>query len=457
MNTPSVSDTETAMLKRSNWTGKCSRFLLSVAVIIGLVGCAGGTQGSPAPSATPGHYDFSGVKSVKHNGVDMDPAAALDATSRGYAEVLEKIQTEANPIGGSVRFVLPDHDRLRVLAVQRAKQPGGGAVEFFAELERLELHLFADVVARSHLFTSVTVAEQNNTVAPDPVGADYLIWFQVGSVGANNTGPWIGRWQMKRAGAAVVDAVGIDPGTPAGPVRLESFVKSVRLAVAHQNGGSVMATSNGVHRAIRGGTGIVIDAQGHVLTNNHVIANCPDLRITDTNGTSGTASLIAADAANDLALLKTERRWPAWASFRDSHGLRPGEPLVVTGFPLAGVVSPEMAVTTGSLTALAGGRGDTRQLQFSAPIQPGNSGGPVLDETGKVVGIASSMLNGLVVAAATGALPQNVNFAIKTNTAREFVDANHVALDDGPGRGTMSAASIGDLARKFTVKIECWR
>ena len=130
---------------------------------------------------------------------------------------------------------------------------------------------------------------------------------------------------------------------------------------------------------------------------------------------------------------------------------------MATGFPLSGLVSSEMAVTTGSLTALAGLRGDTRQLEFSAPIQPGNSGGPVLDDTGRVVGVTASMLNGLALAAATGALPQNVNFAIKAATVREFVEAHQVALDGGAGHPGMNAAAVGDLARGFTVKIECWR
>jgi Trypsin-like peptidase domain/Cation transporter/ATPase, N-terminus len=102
------------------------------------------------------------------------------------------------------------------------------------------------------------------------------------------------------------------------------------------------------------------------------------------------------------------------------------------------------AVTTGSLTALAGAGGDSRQFQFSAPIQRGNSGGPVLDDSGRVVGIASSGLNGLVVAMATGALPQNVNFAVKTDVAKAFLEANRVGFDEGPGRLRRGAGAADD-------------
>ncbi len=423
-------------------------------------GPAVGWQPPPGAVAAPlsaarGPYDFSGA-TVKLDGQLMDPGAVLDALNRTDSLVLGQITPEATPIPASLRIVLPDHDRLRVLAIQAVKQPGGGAVEFEAERMRLQQHVLADVVVRRHLFTAANLTEQNDTVAPDAAGADYVLWFMVRSVSGNNAGPWVGAWQLKRSGAAAADMVGVDPGTPFGPPRALSFANSIRMTIAHQMGGNMAIGSAGSRRVVSAGTGIAVDAQGHVLTNNHVIAGCPDLRVTDSTG-STSASLLAADPANDLAVLRTGRHATGWASFRDGQGLRPGESLVVTGFPLTGVVSPEMAVTTGSLTALAGAGGDVRQLQFSAPIQPGNSGGPVLDETGKVIGVASSMLDGLMLAALTGMMPQNVNFAVKTSVVRAFLQANQIAVDSGPAHAAMSAAAIGDSARRFTVKIECWR
>jgi S1-C subfamily serine protease len=130
--------------------------------------------------------------------------------------------------------------------------------------------------------------------------------------------------------------------------------------------------------------------------------------------------------------------------------------VVVTGFPLAGIVSSDMSVTTGSLTALKGPRDDTRILQVSAPIQPGNSGGPALDDAGDVIGIVSSTLNALALAAATGgALPQDVNFAIKASLIEEFLDSNNVHYARTATHHSMSNADIADKARKFTVRVEC--
>jgi S1-C subfamily serine protease len=456
------------------------RLLLSASLAVSLAACAGGqrpraaaTGGTtiaiklPAPptaddaalallSATPGAYDYHGIKSVSVDGQPMAPEAALDQLNRSYAAIVAQTPAESDPLHGSARIVLADHDRLRPMSAVLFRFGGDAAVDFVTEQNRLNEHAVADVLARSHLFTAVTVVEQNDTDEPAAEGADYVIWYQVRSATPNNAGPWSGHWRLKRAGNPAVGSITFDPGTAAGLPRFESFLKSVRLAVANPAATASAGDSNTSH-ALKGGSGIVIDGRGNVLTNNHVIAGCEALRVTDTGGTASPATLVAADAANDLALLGTERHPADWAGFRDSHGLRPGEPLVVTGFPLAGLVSPDMAVNTGSLTALSGLRGDSRQFQFSAPVQPGNSGGPVIDDSGRVVGIATAELNGLAIAAATGTLPQNVNFAIKSSTARTFLEAHDITLDTAAAGQRMTAAEVGDVARKFTVKVECVR
>jgi S1-C subfamily serine protease len=427
---------------------------LATTALVGvlLAGCAaapGGMGGAPV-SATPGQYDYSGMV-ARINGQVLPPLAALQAENQGFSRIVAQIPPQDHPTAGRARIVLPDHDRLRVLVTPR---PSEGAINFQAEQRRLALHSLADAIIRSRIFADVDLVEQNDTDAPDAVGGDYLIWYQVHSLGPNRSGPWVGRWQMKRAGAAAVDALAADPGTPVGVPRLMSFVQSVSFAAAHPGAGGASAGPAG-GQGISMGTGIVVDTQGHVLTNNHVVSRCAAPQVTDAYGDAADATIVARDETNDLALLRTDRHWPASARFRDSRSLRPGETLVVTGYPLSGLVSPEMAVTTGSLTALAGIRGDSRQIQFSAPIQPGNSGGPVLDDSGRVVAVTSSMLNGLVLAAATGALPQNVNFAIKTDIAGEFLADHEVAVDTSPTRALGNAASVADVARKFTVKIAC--
>jgi hypothetical protein len=457
-----------------------ARFLSCAAALVTLTGCivppppnasVGGTIVNlkvPAPPASmaeadsvlsvwPGHFDYPGLKAVNVSGQIMTPDAGLDLLRRGYASLVLQTPVDPSPIRGSVRIVLADHARLRALAGGLIRL-GEGTVDYWAEGQRLDHAATAYAIARSHMFSSVQIVEQNDTIEPSAGGADYLIWFQVRLATANNAGPWIGLWKLKRAGNPAIGQLAFAIGTPEGLPRFQSFLQSVHVVAANPSASASASGSAGAGGVVKSGSGIVIDATGHIMTNNHVIDGCQALRVIDTAGTMTPASVVAADSVNDLALLKTDRRWPTWAAFRDSQGLRPGEPLVVAGFPLVGLVSPEMAVATGSLTALAGIRGDSRQFQLSAPVQPGNSGGPVIDDSGRVVGVATSVLNGLAVATATGgAMPQNVNFAIKTSTAREFADTHDVRLDTASAGHGMSAAEVGDIARKFTVKVECPR
>ena len=116
------------------------------------------------------------------------------------------------------------------------------------------------------------------------------------------------------------------------------------------------------------------------------------------------------------------------------------------GFPLSGVLASGGNITTGNVTALVGVRDDSRHLQISAPVQPGNSGGPLLDHNGNVVGIV------------VGQLPshyQNVNFAIKSSVARDFLDAQGVQVENVENHSVLSTPDIADRAKTFTVRIEC--
>lgn len=131
--------------------------------------------------------------------------------------------------------------------------------------------------------------------------------------------------------------------------------------------------------------------------------------------------------------------------------------MVVVGFPLHGVLASEANVTTGTVSALAGIRNDTRFLQITAPVQPGNSGGPLLDQNGQIVGITVSKLDTLKLAKATGDISQNINFAINGGVAKSFLDSQSVEYETGAPSKTMGSAEIGAAAKKFTLLVECYR
>ena len=201
------------------------------------------------------------------------------------------------------------------------------------------------------------------------------------------------------------------------------------------------------------GTGFAVDGDGHVLTSRHLVAGCREIRVAP----DAVAKLLGDDPRNDLALLRVSRRFADAATFRAGGGVRQGDTVLVAGFPLQGLVSSGLAVTTGTVSALAGPGDDRRILQISAPVQPGNSGGPVLDLSGNVVGVVAMKLNALEVARRTGAIPQNVNFAVSALAARALLDAHKVAHATAPSTRTLSPADVAERARAFTVPVECWK
>jgi S1-C subfamily serine protease len=203
------------------------------------------------------------------------------------------------------------------------------------------------------------------------------------------------------------------------------------------------------------GTGFYVARDGSLVTNNHVVEACGEMRISD--GASGiSAKVIALDPERDLALLRAPKPVDAAAVFR-SEKSRLGENIVVVGFPLTGLLSSEPIVTSGIVSALAGMRDNQRELQISAPIQPGNSGGPVFDASGRIAGIAVGTLDTVQLARAIGVVPENINFAIKADEARQFLAAHGVTVATADRGKELSTAAIAEQAVKMTVRLECWK
>lgn len=226
---------------------------------------------------------------------------------------------------------------------------------------------------------------------------------------------------------------------------------------------AIFATGATVARAatveIATGSGMLIGANGEILTNAHVVEACRSIKLTFPDGGSESGTLIARDEQNDLAVLRSKRppRAAAVAVFRDSPPLRTGESIVVLGYPLTGVLATGANLTVGNVSALAGLRDDSRYLQISAPVQPGNSGGPVVDASAHVVGIVTATLDSVRVARAIGDIPQNVNFALKAQVARTFLDSKLISYKTDKSTARLSPSDVGDIARPFTVHVACTR
>ncbi|HEX4263654.1 MAG TPA: serine protease [Verrucomicrobiae bacterium] len=195
------------------------------------------------------------------------------------------------------------------------------------------------------------------------------------------------------------------------------------------------------------GSGFVISPEGHILTCSHVLEN-------QTNATVWISSLrypcrvLANDTNADLALLQVNVAHEPFRPlpFSPTTNYFMGQSVFTMGFPLAGVLGTEPRLNNGMVSATVGLDDDPKFVQVSAAVQPGNSGGPLLTPEGQAMGVVSATLNPLkVFAQSGGALPQNVNFAIKLNIVRDFLASNHIKLPETP---TNNAAQAFEEAKK---------
>jgi tetratricopeptide (TPR) repeat protein len=246
----------------------------------------------------------------------------------------------------------------------------------------------------------------------------------------------------------------------------------VRIALAKHLSAAVALVCGATTLAIGDtftGSGVVIGSRGEILTNSHVVEGCESILVQVPSESPEKAVLIARDERNDLAVIRTNKTLKAIATFREGSPPRAGDGVIVLGYPLSGLLAATANLTVGNVSALAGLGNDSRYLQISAPVQPGNSGGPLLDGSGHLIGIVTFKLNAANVARATGDIPQNVNFAIKAAVARTFLDSQGIAyrVEATPVRGfwdfgrhaksgeQLSPADVGAIAKPFTVYIEC--
>jgi len=206
------------------------------------------------------------------------------------------------------------------------------------------------------------------------------------------------------------------------------------------------------------GSGFVVSASGALLTNHHVANGCSNLKIRDSSRIEYDATVVATDAKNDLALLQTSTglSMPA-ATFRANGSVEAGENVVALGYPLAGVLASEVNVSFGYVSATAGLADDTSKLQISAPVQPGNSGGPLLDQAGNLIGVVVAKLDAIKVAKAIGDIPQNINFAVKGEVAQVFLKAHKVKFKTATATKKLENTDIASRGRAFTVLVECYK
>lgn len=206
-------------------------------------------------------------------------------------------------------------------------------------------------------------------------------------------------------------------------------------------------------RVVSTGTAFAVE-RDRLLTAAHVVRSCRSIRLMQ-EGRTRSATVQALDPQNDLALLRVAEGGTVWAAFCGDPPVAVGEPVVAAGFPLSGLLAAGLHVTTGIVSATAGLGNDARFWQITAPVQPGNSGGPLVDHYGAVIGVVVSKLDALAVAKQVGDIPQNVNFAVKGKVVEAFLEAQGLAIKRSSAHKALDVPAVADLVRQMSYFVEC--
>ena len=222
------------------------------------------------------------------------------------------------------------------------------------------------------------------------------------------------------------------------------------------------------------GSGFFVSKMGHVITNAHVVKNCKKVTIGDNANKQVPAELINTDRSNDLALLKLSTLEMASAESKSliqklgivivplaskgllrSEDVKLGEKVLVAGYPYGDLFSNTMKVTSGIVSATRGLGDDSGRFQLDAAVQPGNSGGPIYDSGGNIVGVVVSQLNKMNMAKAIGSLPENVNFGIKASTVRQFLTSSGLPSKKSERTEEKSTEQLAEIAQNQALMVMC--
>ena len=201
------------------------------------------------------------------------------------------------------------------------------------------------------------------------------------------------------------------------------------------------------------GTGFAVSSKGHVVTNHHVIDGCQSIKI-HFKGKVIPTTIINFDPGNDVALLKGD--------FTPSHILPLSnektellQDVFVAGYPFGNKISTSIKVTKGIISSLTGIGNNFSNFQIDAALQPGNSGGPILNNKGNVIGVAVAKLDRKYIEKNFGVLPENTNFGIKTSVVKSMLNSSDISLPN-PNKNEISKSELGKNISNATYYLSCW-
>ena len=203
---------------------------------------------------------------------------------------------------------------------------------------------------------------------------------------------------------------------------------------------------------IGSGSGFFVSDQGYIVSNEHVVGVCKKVKAYE-EGEEVFLNILATDMVNDIGLVKGKFKNKKYLNIK-TDGAELGEDIVAFGYPLSQTLSDSVKLTKGIVSSLTGLGNNISQIQIDAAIQPGNSGGPVLNMNGQVVGIASAGLSKLYMAKEANYIPENVNFAVASQTLTAFLKAHKINIGTDASR-TLNAKELAKIGEPATIQLFC--
>ncbi len=229
------------------------------------------------------------------------------------------------------------------------------------------------------------------------------------------------------------------------PTKANPLAENKQKSLSQSNPRKVISAASG--------TGFSVSFDGHIITNNHVVEGCQKIKI-HYKGKTIPATVVAFDPKNDLALIKGNFR-PSSVFSLSTKKPELLQDIYVAGYPFGRKISTTIKVTKGIISSLTGVGNNFSNLQIDAALQPGNSGGPILDINGNVVGVAVAKLDIKKILENYGVIPENTNFGIKSSVVRSILESSNVSLPSH----SIKSISKSDLGKKIsdgTYHLSCW-
>ncbi|MCU9839355.1 trypsin-like peptidase domain-containing protein [Ruegeria sp. WL0004] len=197
------------------------------------------------------------------------------------------------------------------------------------------------------------------------------------------------------------------------------------------------------------GSAFFVNDEGYALTNAHVVDGCRFLKL---NGFP--AEIVSISDSFDLAAVKTDASLPSTPLWFSASPAKLNSDVTIAGFPLHGLLGG-LNVSRGAVSSLKGIGGTETTMQITAPVQPGNSGGPAVNSQGEVVGVVVAKLDALLVAREIGDIPENVGFAVRGELAQLFLTSNGIPYEKSSGNAYLSGEELAERLEKSTALLEC--